>query len=73
MNGSHDSEITPEDYGGFQLSPNPAYNVTKFATDALHGGEVQPARGNDDVDVVKGNVYLVKKEEPLYGKIEMLY
>lgn len=64
------TEPTPEDYGGFVLSPNPAYGTVEFAvvkSDRSQDEEVQPT--NDD-----GNVYVSPGgEPPAYENLKVLY
>lgn len=64
---THNSETMPEDYCEIELTPNPGYNRTTFATLASLYGESQPAEDNDAV--LKGNVYVPTEEEPTYGNV----
>ena len=64
------TEPTPDHYGGFVLSPNPAYGTVEFAVVKSHKSQdeaVQPT--NND-----GNVYgSPGGEPPAYGNLKVLY
>ena len=63
---------TPADYGGFELSPNPAYGTVEFEFvkgNMSHAGEVQPTNDNEG-----GNVYVsTDGEPPAYGNLKLRY
>ena len=67
---TQDTEPPPEDYGGFELTPNPAYaEVSYVKSDKSQNGG---AHSVDDDD--GGNVYVpTHMEPPAYENFEMLY
>ena len=61
----------PDDYGGFELSPNPAYGTVEFVSvqsGSSRDGETQPAM-NDDGTVPAPT----ERQPPGYENLEMLY
>ena len=50
---TQDTEPPPEEYGGFELSPNPAYGEILYVKSDTSLGKVQLTKENDD-----GNVYV---------------
>ena len=66
------TESTLADYGGFELSPNPAYGTVAFAivkSDKSQDEESQPAKDDDD-----GNVQVSKERQPpAYENLKVLY
>ena len=50
---TQDTEPPPEDYSGFELTPNPAYGEILYVKSDKSQGEVQLTKENDD-----GNVYV---------------
>ena len=68
---SQDTEPPPEDYGGFELTPNPAYGEVSYVkSDKSQNGGVHPVNDDDGV----GNVYVsTDREPPAYENLEMLY
>ena len=66
---TQDTEPPPEDYGGLELTPNPAYGEVSYVkSDRSQNGGAHPV--NDD----GGNVYVsTDREPPAYENIEMFY
>ena len=50
---TQDTEPPPEDYGGLELTPNPAYAEVSYVKSDKSRGEVNLTKENDD-----GNVYV---------------
>ena len=50
---TQDTEPLPEEYGGLELTPNPAYGEISYVKSDKSRGEVQLTKENDD-----GNVYV---------------
>lgn len=63
---------TQADYGGFELSLNPAYCTVEFEIvkgNKSQAGEVQPTNDNEG-----GNVYVsTDGEPPAYENLKLLY
>ena len=70
-NKTQDTEPPPEDYGGLELTPNPAYGEISYVkNDKSQNGGAHPVN-DDDGD---GNVYVsTDREPPAYENLEMLY
>ena len=68
---TQDTEPPPEDYGGFELTPNPAYGEVSYVkSDKSQNGGAHPVNDDDGV----GNVYVsTDREPPAYENFEMLY
>ena len=70
---TQEAEPTPEDYGGFEMSSNPAYGGVEFTKSKSQPESSQPAGDDDEDDVAKGNVYVSTEEEPTYENFHVLY
>ena len=67
---TQDTEPPPEEYGGFELTPNPAYGEVSYVkSDKSQNGGAHPVHDDEG-----GNVYVsTDREPPAYENIEMLY
>ena len=60
----------PDDYGGFELSPNPAYGTVEFVivqSSNSRDGETQPATSDDEIEPTS-----TERQPPAYENLEML-
>ena len=67
---TQNTEPTPEDDGGFELAPNPAYGKMSYVKgDESQNGGVHPVRNDDG-----GNVYVSTDGEPTaYENLNVLH